>query len=116
MDLVFKETSVFTRQIKDLLSDDEYKEFQQHLVEMPTAGPVIKDTGGCRKVRWALQNNNGGKSGGMRAIYYWIRDEHQIYLLLAYEKSSQDTLSSKQKKILKALVRDELQVKENDDG
>lgn len=115
MDLVFKETSFFTKQIKDLLTDDEYKEFQQHLVEKPTAGPVIKDTGGCRKVRWALQNN-GGKSGGMRAIYYWIKDEHQIFLLLAYEKSSQDSLSDKQKKVLKKLVRDELQLKENDDG
>lgn len=115
MDLVFVETSIFTKQINELLSDEEYKELQQHLVETPTAGPVIKDTGGCRKVRWAMQNN-GGKSGGLRVIYYWIKDDHQIYMLLAYEKSSQDSLSDKQKKTLKGIVRAELQSKENEDG
>jgi len=35
MELTFKETPVFTRQIASLLTDDEYKELQIHLIENP---------------------------------------------------------------------------------
>jgi len=38
MDLVFKETKIFTSQINALLSDDEYRDFQCCLVENPAAG------------------------------------------------------------------------------
>jgi len=51
-----------------LLSDDEYKELQEHLIERPDVGTVIEGTGGLRKVRWAAKG--GGKSGGVRIIYY----------------------------------------------
>lgn len=64
----FVETSVFTREMKTLLSDDEYKEFQTFLIENPEAGDLIVGTGGCRKVRWSRQGT--GKSSGVRAIYY----------------------------------------------
>lgn len=76
MKLVFKETPVFTKLIKDLLSDDEYKELQIHLIENPESGDVIKGTGGLRKVRWAQKDT--GKSGGIRVIYYWVTEESQI--------------------------------------
>ncbi|WP_432697663.1 type II toxin-antitoxin system RelE/ParE family toxin [Marinobacterium sp. YM272] len=112
MDLVFKETSIFTTQVKALLSDDEYKSFQELLLGRPDVGPVIRDTGGCRKIRWAA-NNNGGKSGGIRVIYYWIKNDNQIFLLLAYEKSKQDNLTAKQKAVLKHLVKNELQTEES---
>ena len=28
-----------------------------------------------------------GKSGGVRVIYYWLREDHQIYMLVIYPKS-----------------------------
>lgn len=37
----FVETSIFTRELKSLLSDDEYKEFQAFLIENPEAGDLI---------------------------------------------------------------------------
>ena len=102
MNLVFKETDIFTKLITQLLSDDEYKELQEHLIERPDAGVVIEGTAGLRKVRWAAKG--GGKSGGVRIIYYWITEDCQIYMLLAYPKSKQDNLTATQKKVLKALV------------
>ncbi|NQZ32649.1 MAG: type II toxin-antitoxin system RelE/ParE family toxin [Oceanospirillaceae bacterium] len=111
MNLVFKETDIFTKLITQLLSDDEYKELQEHLIERPDVGAVIEGTGGLRKVRWAAKG--GGKSGGVRIIYYWITEDHQIYMLLAYPKSKQDNLTATQKKVLKALVHRELQEKDN---
>jgi hypothetical protein len=47
-----------------------------------------------------------GKSGGVRAIYYWIKDRHQIYMLVVYPKSKKDDLSDKETAILRELVKE----------
>lgn len=107
MKFVFKETPVFTKLISGLLSDEEYKELQLHLIENPESGDLIQGTGGLRKVRWAKHDT--GKSGGIRIIYYWITEKNQIFMLLAYPKGVQESLSAKQKNQLKKLVQTELQ-------
>lgn len=68
--MVIIETSVFTRRIKELMSDDEYKLLQESLINRPDAGVAIQGTGGLRKLRWKLDRR--GKSGDVRIIYYWI--------------------------------------------
>ena len=50
--MLIVETSVFTRQVGRLLSDDAYRRLQSQLVERPGSGAVIPGTGGLRK-RWA---------------------------------------------------------------
>ncbi len=102
--LVFIETSVFTRQIVELLEDDEYQALQTDLMLNPTKGDLIKEGGGIRKVRCAAKGK--GKSGGIRVIYYWLCAEGQILMLLAYPKSDQDNLTDQQTARLKALVKD----------
>ena len=42
----------------------------------------------------------------MRAIYYWIKDDHQIYMLLIYPKSKKDTLTDQETALLRELVKD----------
>ncbi|MCB1650102.1 MAG: hypothetical protein R3F26_09770 [Gammaproteobacteria bacterium] len=49
--MVLIETNVFTRRIKELMSDEEYKELQEALVKRPDMGVIIQGTGGLRKVR-----------------------------------------------------------------
>ncbi|EKG8151299.1 type II toxin-antitoxin system RelE/ParE family toxin [Salmonella enterica] len=100
--LEFVETSVFTRECKSLLTDDEYKEFQTHLLLDPEAGSIIVGTGGCRKVRWARQGT--GKSSGIRAIHYYYNPAGRLYMLLVYPKSEKDSLSAAEKNQLKAVV------------
>jgi len=100
----FIETPTFTRLITSLLSDEDYKDLQSLLAENPEAGSVIRGGGGIRKIRHSLQGR--GKSGGIRVIYYWIKDDHQIYMLVAYPKSLKDNLSDKETAILRNLVKD----------
>ncbi|HWX03523.1 type II toxin-antitoxin system RelE/ParE family toxin [Collimonas sp.] len=100
----FIETPTFTRMITALLADDEYLGLQTVLVQDPSRGDVIKNGGGIRKMRYAAQGR--GKSGGIRVIYYWIKDEHQIYMLLAYPKSRKDTLSDREVAILREFVKE----------
>ncbi|MEJ2419508.1 MAG: type II toxin-antitoxin system RelE/ParE family toxin [Exilibacterium sp.] len=100
--MVVIETSIFTRRIKELMSDDEYKLLQESLVNRPDLGAVIQGTGGLRKVRWKLEGR--GKSGGVRAIYYWMTEDEQLYMLYVYPKSEQEDLTPEQKKTLKTIV------------
>jgi len=105
--MVIKETPIFTKQIQGLVSDDEYAEFQNDLIENPELGDIIKKSGGIRKVRMAA--NGKGKSGGARVLYYWIKDEDQIFMLLAYSKSDMENITDTQLQVLSKIVTEELQ-------
>ena len=103
--MVIKETSVFTRQVNDLLDHESYRLLQLRLVADPEAGQLIPGTGGLRKIRW--QGSGRGKRGGVRVIYYWATRDAVVLLLLMYGKNEQDDLTPAQKKVLTALVREE---------
>ena len=95
------ETPTFTRQIRGLLSDDEYAAFQSQLMANPKAGDVIPGSGGLRKLRWSRPGH--GKRGGIRVIYF-AAIEDRIYLLAAYAKSDRENLTGAQIKVLRRLV------------
>jgi hypothetical protein len=99
----FIETPTFTRMVTELLSDDEYRELQNTLVEDPERGDIIKGGGGIRKLRHAVQGR--GKSGGVRVIYYWVKDNHQIFMLVVYSKAKKDNLTDKETAILREYVK-----------
>lgn len=96
------ETTVFSRLIQALMSDDEYRQLQEALITRPDMGDLIKDSGGLRKVRWKLEG--GGKRGGVRVIYYWAISADQIRMLYVYKKSCQTDLSPEQIAVLKDIV------------
>lgn len=100
--MIIIETPIFTKLIQELMSDDEYKELQEALVNRPDLGDLIKGSGGLRKVRWHLEGR--GKSGGIRAIYYWVVDDCHIRMLYVYPKGKQENLSQDQLRQLKIIV------------
>ena len=73
-------------------------------MENPERGDIIKGGGGIRKLRFALPGR--GKSGGVRAIYYWLRDDGQIYMLLIYPKSNKDDLTNRETALLREFVKE----------
>ena len=99
--MLLVETPTFTRQITELLSGDEYAEFQSQLVADPKAGDVIPGSGGLRKLRWSRTGH--GKRGGIRVIYF-AAIEDRIYLLAAYAKSVRGDPTIAQIKVLRRLV------------
>ena len=52
--MVFIETPVFTEEILQYLSDEEYKELQSILIVHPEAGVIIQGSNGLRKIRWKM--------------------------------------------------------------
>lgn len=100
----FIETPTFTRMVTGLLSDDEYRGLQSDLIDDPERGDLVKGGGGIRKLRHATRGR--GKSGGVRAIYYWRKNQHQIYMLVIYPKSKQDDLTDRETAILRDFVKE----------
>jgi hypothetical protein len=100
--MVFIETSIFTKKHPQYLSDDEYRELQNFLINKPNAGDLIQGTGGLRKLRWSLGNK--GKQGGVRIIYYWQLAKEQIYFMTLYSKNEKVDLSPQDKKIIKQML------------
>lgn len=99
------ETSIFTKEITRILSDDEYKEFQIFLVAHPKSGDVIKGSGGLRKVRWKVKGR--GKSGGIRNIYYYHENDSLLLMIFVYEKSKLEDLTPKQIEMLRKTFMEE---------
>jgi hypothetical protein len=104
------ETSLFTRQITSLVSDEAYARFQVRLAANPGLGALLKGGGGIRKIRIGVGTR--GKSGGARVIYYWAVRRDLILLLFAYAKNSAADLTPKQIAQLANVVREEFRDEE----
>src|SRR6476659_1210060 len=88
--LTFIETRLFTKLVPQYLSDDEYAALQQALVADPTAGDLIRGSGGVRKLRWSVAGR--GKRGGIRVIYYLRLKQGEIWMLTVYAKNEADSI------------------------
>ena len=98
----FIETSLFTRSILQIATDDELRVLQNDLIMNPTKGDLIQGTGGLRKVRMATRGQ--GKSGSARVIYFFATIE-KVYLVLAYAKGEKESLTQAEKTSLKQLTQ-----------
>ena len=103
--MIIIETSIFSRQVQALLSDEEYRQLQLALILQPDMGAIIPGSGGLRKARWSLAGR--GKRSGVRTIYYWAVSENQILMLLMYAKNEQDNLTREQLKVLRRIIEEE---------
>ena len=102
--LTFVESVLFSSQVYDYLTDDEYGEFQAYLSAQPNKGDVVRGSGGVRKVRW--KRAGSGKSGGVRILYYARTDKGEIWLLLIYAKSARETIPGPLLKRIKQEMED----------
>ena len=101
----FIETPIFTEDVSQELSREDYRQLQLALMLRPKQGPVIVGSGGLRKIRW--RRTGMGKRGGLRVIYYWEAASETFYMLTVYRKSDQEDLSARQLRLLKRLVVEE---------
>ncbi|MCU9947014.1 type II toxin-antitoxin system RelE/ParE family toxin [Pseudomonas sp. PDM13] len=90
--MIFIETPLFTRRLRELLDDDSYAAFQRLLAQRPEMGDVIGGTGGIRKVRVA-SGGHGKRSSAS-----------QIALLLIYPKNEKDDLTADECKALRQII------------
>lgn len=100
--LTIIETPTFQRLWPAYWTEDERAEFAGYLAQCPDAGAVVKGSGGVRKVRWSKAG--GGKSGGVRVIYYNRLASGEIVLLFIYAKNEFDAIAGEKLKELKNAI------------
>jgi len=101
MKVTFYETTAFSKGVSKLKAEVQCLELKEELARNPAKGDLLQGTGGFRKVRMRLPGR--GKSGGARAIYYYLGADGVVYLVSLYAKNVQKNLTAKQTKQLKEL-------------
>ena len=96
------ETARFLKDVKSMMSDSEREELVAFLATNPASGEIIPETGGVRKIRWALAGR--GKRGGARVIYYFHNEHLPVFLLAAYGKNEKENLSMAERNAMKRLI------------
>jgi hypothetical protein len=92
----------FLRRAKQIgLTDDERENIIDDLASNPEAGDEIAGTGGMRKVRVAAKGK--GRSGGYRVITFFSGPNIPVFLVTVYAKTQKDTITDKEKNIMKSL-------------
>lgn len=98
------ETASFIRQAeRQGMTDDERFELIGYLAANPDAGNLIKQSGGCRKVRFAGKGK--GKSGGFRVITFYAGTTIPVFLLTVYAKGNLGNLTDAQVNTLRVLTK-----------
>jgi hypothetical protein len=96
------ETARFLKDAKPMMSDSEREELVAFVGSNPEAGEIIPETGGVRKIRWALAGR--GKRGGARVVYYYDGERLPLFLLAAYGKNEKSNLSKAERNAMKQLI------------
>ena len=86
----FVELHPFAAVREKYLNDEEFTSLQLYLTVHPQCGDVIPHSGGCRKLRWAIEGR--GKRGGIRVIYFLRINPEQIVLVTMYAKNVQENI------------------------
>ncbi|MGC2029051.1 MAG: hypothetical protein WA642_03460 [Steroidobacteraceae bacterium] len=72
MRALFIELPAFARLRNEYLDDKSSRAMQNAMMDDPSAGDVIQETGGLRKLRWTDKRRGKGKRGGLRVIYFLL--------------------------------------------
>jgi hypothetical protein len=86
------------------LSDEDLQALEAAIMRDPSGAPVMKGTGGLRKIRFAPSARGKGKSGSMRVGYAQFPERRLILLITLFSKSSQENLGAAERNQIKALL------------
>ena len=96
------ETPKFLEATGRIMDEEERSLLVDYLAHNPRSGDLIPDTGGVRKLRWALQGR--GKRSGARVIYYYHNDAMPLFALTAFAKNERADLNQAERNELRSLT------------
>lgn len=84
------------------LNDEDRRRLENEIVNNPQIGPVIRGTGGLRKMRFAFEGK--GKSGSVRTLYVDFVVFERVYLITAYSKNQKEDISPSECEMFKKII------------
>jgi hypothetical protein len=76
------------------LSDDDLRSLEDAILAAPGLPPVMRGTGGLRKIRFSPGRSQRGKSGALRVCYAFFPEFGLVYLCAVFAKSQKANLSA----------------------
>jgi hypothetical protein len=95
-------SSRYERAAARLLRPSVQQEMEDAIIADPERHPLVPGTGGFRKARW--RRHGGGKSGGVRVVYYFMVRPDLVFLADLYAKSEKENLSNAEKNQLQKIA------------
>lgn len=86
------------------LNDVDLRSLQLMLTADPVRGPLMRGTGGLRKVRFRSERSNVGKSGSYRVGYAYFAEHGVIALIAVFAKKDQGNFSAVDRQEIKRLI------------
>lgn len=83
---------------------DDLTALQLMIMTNPKGSPVVKGTGGLRKMRFAPDRWNVGKSGAARVCYAYFERNWTVLLLMAHEKGAKENLTDTERAAVKHYI------------
>jgi hypothetical protein len=87
------------------LDDEALRALELIILEDPVGSPVVRGTGGLRKVRFAPPGSGRGKSGSHRIGYVYFPEFGTIALALAFGKNERSDLSAADRAAIAGAIR-----------
>ena len=101
----FIESRAFERKWSRLgLTDGDLALVQKMIMSDPKRAPVVRGTGGMRKLRFGDRKSGRGKSGAFRVYYAYFPTYGIVFLATVFGKNEADDLSDADKVALTSLV------------
>ncbi len=96
------ETVRFLQDADGLLPESDRARPVEFIGVNPEAGDLVPETGGIRKLRWALPG--GGKRSGAPVIYFYHNEGLPIFLRALYGKNEKANLTWAERNAMANLV------------
>ena len=96
------ETVRFLRDAENLMPESDRARLVEFVGANPESGDVIPETGGVRKLRWALPG--GRRRGDAWVIYFFQSERLPVFLLAIYGKNEKANLSKAERNAMARVV------------
>lgn len=86
------------------LNDEDLRALQVAIMTAPDKHPLVRGTGGLRKMRFARKDFDRGKSGGLRIGYVFFESYCIVLLVVVYGKNQETELSMADRNAIRQII------------
>jgi hypothetical protein len=87
------------------LTDSALRALEVEILKDPTRAPVVRGTGGLRKLRFVEPGAGRGKSGAFRVCYAVFPEFGTVALAVVFGKNEKDNLTTADRNAVAAILR-----------
>jgi hypothetical protein len=105
--LRFVQMTPFTRKWANLdLTDDDLRHLEMTIMVSPSTPPVVRGTGGLRKLRFAPPSWHTGKRGALRVCYVFFQEYSIVLLVTFFPKNQSSDVTAAERKEISKIIRE----------